>query len=98
MGGPASAPRTAQTGKEKVLNMSQTNAGVEILEMALEMEKNGRSLYEHLARAGNGRGKMYQELAAREQEHESVLNAALGRLAGQERPGVYPWDYYQYMI
>ncbi len=75
--------------------MEKAKLGIEILEMALEMEKSGATFYEHLARTGDSHSDEYEEMAIREQEHEALLSVALGSLDTPDRPGVYPLDYYQ---
>ncbi|MBI4330726.1 MAG: hypothetical protein HY673_05565 [Chloroflexi bacterium] len=77
--------------------MSETTFGIEAMEMALHLEKIGRSFYEHMAGVGNGAGGLYRDLASQETEHEKVLAYALDHLDATQRAAVYPWDYYQYI-
>ena len=54
--------------------MSETSIGKESLELAIEIEKNGRFFYEVVARLNRNSEieNVFAKLAAREKEHENT--------------------------
>jgi rubrerythrin len=79
--------------------MSEISIGKEVLEMAIEIEKNGRSFYEFMARVGKEMEvrDMFTQLAAREQEHENTFRDVLKRLGGYRPSQAYAGEHYQYI-
>jgi rubrerythrin len=79
--------------------MSELSIGKEFLELAIEIERNGRFFYEVVARLNRNREieDVFTKLAAREREHENIFHDMLSRLGGyrpyQKRTG----EHYQYI-
>jgi rubrerythrin len=82
-----------------VEKMPEISISKEILEMAIEIEKNGRAFYESMAKLAK-ESKVwdtYTYLAAQEQEHENTFREMLSRLGGYQPPQAYSGEHYQYI-
>ncbi|OGO04097.1 MAG: hypothetical protein A2Y60_04735 [Chloroflexi bacterium RBG_13_54_9] len=79
--------------------VSQTSLGREVLEVAIEIEKNGRSFYEFMAKQAKGSEvwDTFTFLAGQEQKHEETFREMLNRLGGYQPAQAYPGEHYQYI-
>jgi len=79
--------------------MPEVSLGKEFLELAIEIEKNGRSFYESMAKLGRAREvrNVFSQLAAREWEHENTFRGMLNRLGGYRPAQSYSGEHYQYI-
>jgi rubrerythrin len=79
--------------------VSEISIGKEVLEVAIEIEKNGRSFYESLARLTKVSKvrDIYVYLASQEKEHENTFREMLKRLGGYRPLQAYPGEHYQYI-
>lgn len=79
--------------------MSEVSVGKEFLELAIEIEKNGRSFYESMAKLGKAKEvrSTFLQLAARELEHENAFRDMLNRLGGYRPAQSYSGEHYQYI-
>jgi rubrerythrin len=79
--------------------MSEISIGKEFLEVAIEIEKNGRSFYEFLARQDRSKEvrDVFARLAVREKEHENTYRDIMNRLGGYNPRQQYAGEHYQYI-
>jgi rubrerythrin len=79
--------------------MSEISIGKEFLELAIEIEKNGRLFYEYLARQDRDKEvqKLFAQLAVREKEHENTYREIMDRLGGYRPQQKYAGEHYQYI-
>ena len=79
--------------------MSEISIGKEFLELAIEIEKNGRFFYEVAARLNRNKeiGDVFARLAAREKEHENTFHDMLSQLGGYRPNQKYTGEHYQYI-
>ena len=79
--------------------MTEKSVGKEFLELAIEIEKNGRFFYESVARHDRTKEvrDIFARLAAREKEHENTYREMLNRLGGYKPTQNYPGEHYQYI-
>ena len=79
--------------------MSEISIGKEFLELAIEIEKNGRFFYEVAARLNRNKeiGDVFAKLAAREREHENNFHDMLSRLGGYRPYQKQTGEHYQYI-
>ena len=79
--------------------MSEVSIGKEFLELAIEIEKDGRSFYESMARIIKGKEVQdtFKQLAIREREHENIFREMLNRIGGYRPPQAYAGEHYQYI-
>ena len=79
--------------------MSQTSVGKEFLEVAIEIEKNGRSFYEAIARQGRSKEvrDIFARFAVREKEHENTYREIMNRLGGYNPRQQYAGEHDQYI-
>ena len=79
--------------------MSEISIGKEFLELAIEIEKNGRFFYEVVARLKGNREieDIFAKLAAREKEHENTFRDMLSRLGGYRPHQKHTGEHYQYI-
>ena len=79
--------------------MSQTSIGKEFLEVAIEIEKNGRSFYEAIARQDRSKEvrDIFARLAVREKEHENTYREIMNRLGGYNPRQQYAGEHDQYI-
>jgi rubrerythrin len=79
--------------------MGNIFAGSEIVEMGIQIEKNGRDFYTALtAQATSEKASaMYKFLAGEEEKHIAVFQGLLGRVEKYEPQGLDADEYYAYM-
>ncbi len=79
--------------------MPEKSIGKEFLELAIAIEKNGRTFYESVARQNRAKQvqAVFAQLAAREKEHEDTFRNMLNRLGGYQPPQKYASEHYQYI-
>jgi rubrerythrin len=79
--------------------MSQISIGKEFLEVAIEIEKNGRSFYEVIARQDRSKEvrDVFARLAVREKEHENTYREIMNRLGGYNPRQQYAGEHDQYI-
>jgi rubrerythrin len=80
--------------------MSQISIGKEFLEVAIEIEKNGRNFYEAIARQEDRPKEVrdvFAQLAAREKEHENTYREIMNRLGGYNPRQQYAGEHDQYI-
>lgn len=79
--------------------MSEISIGKEFLELAIEIEKNGRLFYDYLARQNRDREvqKLFAQLAVREKEHENTYREMINRLGGYQPRQKHGGEHYQYI-
>ncbi len=79
--------------------MDQTFRGSEIVQFAIEIEKNGKAFYESVAE--NAKNNTVKEgfkwLAGEEVKHKETFEKILEGLAQHPQPESYPGEYYDYM-
>ncbi len=65
-------------------NIAEESIGKEFLEMAVEIERNGRSFYESVARQDKKKEvrDVFMQLAALKKERENTFRDMLNRLGG----------------
>jgi len=74
-------------------------AGSEIVELGIQIEKNGRDFYNTLVeQSKNQRAKeAFQYLAGEEEKHIAVFQKILDSVHKYEPPETYPGEYFAYM-
>lgn len=74
-------------------------AGSEIVELGIQIEKNGRDFYNALVeRSKNQRAKeTFKYLAGEEEKHIAVFQKILDSVHKYEPPETYPGEYFAYM-
>lgn len=79
--------------------MSQISTGKEFLEVAIEIEKNGRSFYEFIASQDRSKEvrDVFAQLAVREKEHENTYRGIMNRLGGYNPRQQYAGEHDQYI-
>ncbi len=79
--------------------VSQTSLGKEVLEVAIVIERDGRSFYQFMAKQAKGSEvwDTFTFLAAEEQRHEETFREMLNRLGGYQPAETYPGEHYQYI-
>ena len=80
--------------------MTEVSIGKEFLELAIEIERNGRFFYEAVARLNRNNAEVtrsFSALAVREQEHENTFRDMLVRLGGYTPGQQYAGEHYQYI-
>jgi rubrerythrin len=79
--------------------MSQISIGKEVLEAAIEIEKNGRSFYEALARQDRSKEArdVFARLAVREKEHENTYKEIMNRLGSYNPRPQYAGEHDRYV-
>lgn len=79
--------------------MANIFSGSEIVELGIQIEKNGRDFYNTLA--GQSKNQKAQEvfrhLAGEEEKHISTFQEILGRLEKYQPAEAYPGEYFAYM-
>ena len=78
--------------------VAQASLGKEVLEVAIEIERNGKSLYDRLAKQAKTEAvqNIYVYLATQEKDHENTFRAILNRLGGYQPPQPSA-EHYQYI-
>jgi rubrerythrin len=79
--------------------MGNIFAGSEIVEIGIQIEKNGRDFYNAVARQSkNQKAKgLFQYLAGEEEKHIAVFSKILDAVSKYEPPESYPGEYFAYM-
>ncbi|MBI4284511.1 MAG: ferritin family protein [Chloroflexi bacterium] len=79
--------------------VTEISPGKEILELAIEIERNGRDFYTALASKASEKEvqAVFRRLAARELEHENTFRDMLKHLGGYQVPPGYAGEHYQYI-
>lgn len=79
--------------------MGNIFAGSEIVEIGIQIEKNGRDFYDTLGQKSNipEAGKVFKYLAGEEEKHIHIFQKILGTLEGYVPPESYPGEYASYM-
>ena len=74
-------------------------AGSEIVEMGIQIEKNGRDFYNTLAKQSKNQKPKdtFKYLAGEEEKHIAVFQKILGSVHKYEPPETYPGEYFAYM-
>ncbi len=79
--------------------MAVISIGKETIELAIQIERNGREFYHTLA--GSSRDKevreVFKRLALMEQEHENIFRDLLIRLGGYHPAQIHPGEHFQYI-
>jgi len=79
--------------------MANIFAGSEIVEIGIQIEKNGRDFYNSIAKKSkNQKTKgVFQYLAGEEEKHIAVFQKLLDSVNKYEPPESYPGEYFAYM-
>ena len=79
--------------------MGNIFAGSEIVELGIQIEKNGRDFYNTLVKKSkNQKAKdLFQYLAGEEEKHIAVFQKILDSVHKYEPPESYPGEYFAYM-
>ena len=79
--------------------MGNIFAGSEVVELGIQIEKNGKDFYQALAAQSKvpKARDTFVFLAKEEEKHISVFQSILGRTQGYEPPQSYPGEYLAYM-
>ena len=74
-------------------------AGSEIVELGIQIEKNGRDFYNTLIRRSKGKDaeEIFKYLAGEEEKHIATFRRILDNLEKYEPPESYPGEYFAYM-
>lgn len=79
--------------------MGNIFAGSEIVEIGIQIEKNGRDFYNTLAAKSKkpGAQEVFKYLAGEEEKHIAAFQKILGSLEKYEPAEAYPGEYFAYM-
>jgi rubrerythrin len=79
--------------------MGNIFAGSEVVEIGIQIEKNGRDFYSAIARQSNNQKtkQVFQYLAGEEEKHIAVFQKILDSVNKYEPPESYPGEYFAYM-
>jgi rubrerythrin len=79
--------------------MGNIFAGSEIVEIGIQIEKNGRDFYNTLAKESKNQKtvEIFKYLAGEEEKHIAVFQKILGSVEKYEPPESYPTEYFAYM-
>jgi len=79
--------------------MGNIFAGSEIVEIGVQIEKNGRDFYNTLASQSKSEKSkdIFKYLAEQEEKHMEVFQRILGSIEKYEPPEAYPGEYFAYM-
>ena len=74
-------------------------AGSEIVELGIQIEKNGRDFYSALVNQSKGQKarEIFKYLAGEEEKHISTFQKILDSVHKYEPPEAYPGEYFAYM-
>ena len=74
-------------------------AGSEIVELGVQVEKNGRDFYDTLVRRSKHKDvkEIFKYLAGEEEKHIAIFQRILDKLEKYEPPESYPGEYFAYM-
>ncbi|MFH1339442.1 MAG: ferritin family protein [Candidatus Omnitrophota bacterium] len=79
--------------------MANIFAGSEIVELGIQIEKNGRDFYNTLVKQSKSQKakEIYKYLAGEEEKHIAVFQKILDLVQKYEPPEAYPGEYFAYM-
>ena len=79
--------------------MTKTFSACEIIEMGIQIEKNGRDFYNTLEKlTDNAQARaMLRHLSNAEDEHIKVFSGIFSGVCDYDPPGAYPEEYFQYL-
>lgn len=79
--------------------MGNIFAGSEIVELGIQIEKNGRDFYNSLAGKSKKAGaqEIFKYLAGEEEKHIAAFQKILGSVEKYESAEAYPGEYFAYM-
>jgi rubrerythrin len=79
--------------------MIENFSATDIIEIAIELEKNGRFFYENFARKTKDKtlAKFFNDMAEEEARHESDFKVILSRVMNNADCGTYPQEYFAYL-
>lgn len=79
--------------------MKEVFSGSEIIELGIEIEKNGRDFYNILSRQSEFKksGKVFKFLAGQEGKHITVFRKILNSFQKDPQQSLYPQEYLEYM-
>jgi rubrerythrin len=79
--------------------MANIFAGSEVIEIGIQIEKNGRDFYNTLAKQSKiaKAGDVFNYLAAEEEKHIKVFQGILEKTEKYQPPESYPGEYFAYM-
>jgi len=79
--------------------MGNIFAASEIVEIGIQIEKNGRDFYGTLSKQSRNEDskKIFDYLASQEEEHMKVFQELLGAIEKYEPAEAYPGEYFAYM-
>lgn len=79
--------------------MGNIFAGSEIVEIGIQIEKNGRDFYNTLEKKSKNQkaSEIFKYLAGEEEKHIVVFQKILDSLGKNEPPELYPDEYFAYM-
>lgn len=79
--------------------MANIFAGSEVIELGIQIEKNGKDFYQILAQnsKSNDAKKVFEFLAGEEEKHIIVFQKLLDKVQKYEPPQIYSQEYFEYM-
>ena len=79
--------------------MANIFSGSEIVELGIQIEKNGRDFYDTLVRQSRNKKakEIFKYLAGEEEKHIATFRRILDKLEKYEPPESYPGEYFAYM-
>lgn len=79
--------------------MANVFSGSEIVELGIQIEKNGRDFYNVLTKQAKNKkaGDMFKYLAGEEEKHIAVFKEILSSIQRYEPKAAYPGEYFAYM-
>ena len=79
--------------------MANIFAGSEIVEIGIQIEKNGRDFYNSIAKKSKSQKAegVFKYLAGEEEKHIAVFQKILDSVQKYEPPEAYPGEYFAYM-
>ncbi len=79
--------------------MANIFSGSEIVQLGIEIEKNGKDFYDVLVRQSKNRKgrEVFEYLAGEEEKHIATFQKILDKLEKYQPPESYPGEYFAYM-
>ena len=79
--------------------MNEKFSSTDIVEIAIEIEKNGRSFYEGFSRKAedNAIAQFFSNMAEEEAQHEKDFKAILSSVMSHQPCDAYPQEYFSYL-
>lgn len=79
--------------------MGNIFAGSEIVEMGIQIEKNGKDFYDILEKQSKNPAaqKLFKYLAGEEEKHIQIFQKILGTVENYQPPESFPGEYFAYM-